>query len=397
MADTCPRGWPLLVTLFSLALCLHVQAHASLSVFIGEPFGSFGTMMPLGHTAVYLDHVCADGPLHVRPCRPDETTGVVLARYHAIGRYDWLASAVTEFLFALPPKPAANGPGLSIERVSATTTAAPSGLPAFATPDLVWTLRERYRRQFLRSIVPDGTQGVEFGDGRSLGAGNLEEWWESAGMAYNRRVWAYQVATTPEQDARLIAFLNAGENRHLYHLKKTNCADFAAQLVNVAFPGAVHNDRIADFGLMTPKEVARSLVDFAASRPELNLRLWEIPQIPGSLGRSRPVRGGAESGLKTKRYLLPLLVLQPEIPAYLAVIYVWHGRWKLGVGATTLPLGVPPPTEAALPPTSLASTTPPSPTPSQSTRPHSARSQIESSQPTRPQTAPGGSPVTSLR
>ena len=28
--------------------------HAALTVLVGEPFGSFGTMMPLGHTAIYL-------------------------------------------------------------------------------------------------------------------------------------------------------------------------------------------------------------------------------------------------------------------------------------------------------------------------------------------------------
>jgi len=37
-----------------------------------------------------------------------------------------------------------------------------------------------------------------------MGAGNLEEWWESAGMAYNRRIWAYRVTTTPAQDERLV-------------------------------------------------------------------------------------------------------------------------------------------------------------------------------------------------
>ena len=356
MAESRPRSWRALArivsTLAAAGLLFARPAQASLSVFVGEPFGSFGTMMPLGHTAIYLDHVCADGPLHVRPCRPGET-GAVLARYHAIGPYDWLASPVTEFLFALPPG------------------STPAGLPTFATPNRVWQLREQYRQTYLRAIVPDGQQGVEFGDGRSMGAGNLEEWWESAGMAYNRRVYAYQVATTPEQDARLIAFLNASENHHLYHLEKTNCADFAAQLVNVAFPIpdaanpknrthlAAHNDRIADFGLMTPKEVARSLTDYAALHPELNLRVWQIPQIPGSLPRSRQIRGGAESGLKTKRYLLPLLVLQPEVPAYLATIYLWHGRWPVGTNATPLPLGtLPPPNVPGPSPDSIATSTP---------------------------------------
>jgi hypothetical protein len=164
--------------------------YAALTVLVGEPFGRYGTMMPLGHTAVYLDRVCADGPLHVRMCRAGEQPGVVLARYHAIGPYDWLAVPVMEFLYAT-------------ERVE--------DVPRYATPELVWELRERYRQQELRSIVPDGTQGVEHGNGRSMGAGNLEEWRESVGMAYNRRIWAYQVTTTPAQDERLVEMMNTSE------------------------------------------------------------------------------------------------------------------------------------------------------------------------------------------
>jgi hypothetical protein len=289
---------------------------AALTVLVGEPFGSYGTMMPLGHTAIYLDRVCADGPLHVRMCEAGEQPGVVLARYHAIGRYDWLAVPVTEFLYAT-------------ERVE--------DVPQYATPEVLWELRERYRQQYLRSIVPDGTQGVEHGDGRSMGAGNLEEWWESAGMAYNRRIWAYQVATTPAQDERLVEMMNKSENRHRYHLRKTNCADFAAQLVSLYFPGAVHLDRIADFGFMTPKQVVRSLSQYVSTRPELGLKVWGIPQMPGSLRRSRPVRGATEAALKTKRYLFTLIAIQPEVPAALSIMYLWHGRWKVGEGAEPMP------------------------------------------------------------
>lgn len=290
--------------------------HAALTVLVGEPFGSFGTMMPVGHMAIYLDRVCADGPVHVRMCGAGEQPGVVLARYHAIGQYDWLAVPVTEFLYAT-------------ERVE--------DVPRYVTPEVVWKLRERYRQQYLRSIVPDGTQGVEYGDGRSMGAGNLEEWWESAGMAYNRRIWAYQVTTTPAQDERLVEMMNTSENRHRYHLRKTNCADFAAELVNLYFPGAVHLDRIADFGFMTPKQVVRSLSKYASTRPELGLKVWGIPQVPGSLRRSRPVRGAAEAALKTKRYLFTLIAILPEVPAGLTILYLWHGRWKVGEGAKPMP------------------------------------------------------------
>ncbi len=287
------------------------QAKAALTVLVGEPFGNFGTMMPVGHAALYLDRVCADGPFQVRMCHPGEPRGVVLARYHRIGDYDWMASPVMEFLYA---------------------TQHMDQVPAYATPQGVWDLRQQYRHRYLTELVPDGTEGTPDGHG-----GAMEEWWESAGVAYSRRVWAYEIATTEEQDEQFVAQMNVRANKHLYHLKKTNCADFVAELVNVYFPGLVHNDRVADFGLMTPKEVVRCLSAYGATHEGARLRVYEVPQVPGSLRRSHPIRGGAEAGLKTKRYLFTLLVIQPEVPAALAVLYLRHGRWVVGRGAEVAP------------------------------------------------------------
>jgi hypothetical protein len=145
------------------------------------------------------------------------------------------------------------------------------------------------------------------------------------------------VATTPEQDKHLVDMINADENRHRYHLHKANCADFAAGLINFDFPGAVRVDRIADFGIMSPKQVARSLSAYASTHPGLDLKIYEIPQVPGTLRRSRPVRGGAEGLLKTKRYLFTLIAIQPEVPVALTALYLWHGRWNPGAGAEPLP------------------------------------------------------------
>ena len=292
-------------------------ARASLTVLVGEPFGKFGTMMPLGHAAIYLDRVCADGPLKVRLCEVGEPQGVVLARYYAIGKYDWLATPIMDFLYA---------------------TDSAKEVPEFATPETVWAMRERYRERFLREVVPDGMQGSMDRDGSAKHAHDLEEWWETAGMAYQRRLWAYEIMTTPEQDARLVATMNERENLHSYHLSGANCADFAAELLNLYYPGAVrHADRVADYGLMTPKHVVRSLSDFAAEHAELDMHVWEIAQVPGSLQRSKRVWGGVESALKTKRYLFTLLVLQPEVPLVLEVLYLKHGRWKIGRGAQPMP------------------------------------------------------------
>ncbi len=295
------RTVTLALTVISCLLAAH-QAHASVTVLVGEPFGNFGTMMPVGHTAVYLDHLCADGPLKLRACTPGEPEGVVVARYHQLGELDWLASPVMEFLYA---------------------TDSPEKVLRYATLDNSWDLRETYRQKYLANIIPDGTEYDKATD----------EWWESAGTAYTRRIWGYQLATTWEQDERFMNLMNERPNRHAYRLKNSNCADFAADMVNLYFPGSVKRDHIADFGWMTPKTVARRVEAYGRLHPELDFRAFEIPQVPGSLRRSRPARGAAEAGLKTKRYLATLLVIQPEVPLVCAILYLDHGRWKLGQDA----------------------------------------------------------------
>jgi hypothetical protein len=104
-------------------------------------------------------------------------------------------------------------------------------------------------------------------------------------------------------------------------------------LVKLYVPSVVHHDRIADFGFMTPKQVVRSLSQYASTRPGLGPKVWEIPQVPGSFRRSRTVRGGAEAGLKTKRYLFTLIAIQSEMPAALSILYLSHGQWKVGAEA----------------------------------------------------------------
>ncbi|MDP9039011.1 MAG: DUF4105 domain-containing protein [Acidobacteriota bacterium] len=282
-----------------------VCAHASLTVLIGEPFGNFGTMMPVGHAAVYLDRVCADGPLKLRMCRPGENAGVVVARYHSLGPYDWMATPILQFLYA---------------------TDRPEEVPAYVTATRVWEMRQSYRRSSLLAIVPDGSEK----------GGAMGEWWETVGMAYNRTLWGYRVDTTEEQDERFVARMNADPNRHMYRLGGANCANFAADVVTFFLPSAVpRGGRAADFGVMTPKQLARSLGSYGATHPEVHLRILKVPQVAGDLRRSRPLRGGAEALLKTKRYLATLLVIQPEVPLALWAVYRKHGRWTIGEGAET--------------------------------------------------------------
>jgi hypothetical protein len=309
-----------------MAGLITASSQASVTLLVSEPFGTFGTMMPLGHVGVYLDHVCADTPTRLRLCRPGEM-GIVLSRYHRVANIDWLAIPVLPFLYG-------------VDR--------PEDVPQFMTLPLEAEIREQYRLRYLRDIVPDGPNGSPAPKG---------EWVETIGVTYDRRVWAYRIETTSEQDQRLVDTMNDRPNVRAYILRTNNCADFAANMVNILYPGLVQRDKVADFGLMTPKQVARSIEAYGKAHPESNLTVMEIPQVPGTLGRSRPIQGVSETAFKTKRYLVTLSILQPEVIVGCGIVYLKHGRWKIGQGATEVspdawlqppvPSWIPPRTETA--------------------------------------------------
>ncbi len=157
-------------------------------------------------------------------------------------------------------------------------------------------LRELYRRHALESVAPDLPDG-------SAPAGN---WYELVGSAYDRTIYGFSLATTPEQDARLMAMFNDRRNVQRYNGAFRNCADFARTTINYLYPHAVRRNFVADFGLTTPKSVARGLSHYAKKHPEADLHVFKVPQIPGSLPRSHEVQGVTESLLK--RYVVPLVV-----------------------------------------------------------------------------------------
>jgi hypothetical protein len=288
-----------------LSLVFARAAHATITVLVGEPFGTFGTYIPVGHATIYLDRVCADGPLKLRMCQPGEPAGVAISRYDHIGDYDWLATPILQFLYA------ADRPEDTLQ---------------YATPELVDSLRRQYRHRVLNTLFPDGTET----------ASRNNEWWESVGMAYIRRYWGYQLATTRAQDERFVAAINARPNQHIYGAYHANCANFAADVVTFYYPGIVKKNRLADLGALLPTQLARSVYIYGRDHPEAELKVVEIPQVNGSIRRSHAVRGGAESFLKTKRYVFPLSILQPEITVTLFGLYLDHGGWKIARPASIL-------------------------------------------------------------
>lgn len=286
------------VKLFLFAVCLFgacAQARADAALLLEEPFGEFGAMNPTGHAAIWLNHVCADSPMHLRPCREGEV-GVVLSRYHRIDGYDWLAMPLFAYLYAVDDA---------------------SQIPDSATPKLELKLRDDYRRQHLEDLVPDDPK-------HEIPRG---EWIELLGASYDRRIWGFEVATTPAEDEALIERFNTRRNVSHFNLFFNNCANFTQKVMNGFYPHSIHRNFIADAGMMTPKQAAKSLVKYSRHHPGDDLFTFVIPQVPGTIARSTPVDGVVEGLIKSKKYVLPLALLHPYITGTLIAAYFTDGRF----------------------------------------------------------------------
>ncbi len=272
------------------------RLHAGVALLVSEPFGRFGFFNPTGHASIYLSGVCAETPTRLRICRPGES-GVVLSRYNRIAGRDWIALPLLPYLYA-------------VER--------PEDVPETASADLVVRLRDNYRRAHLSALVPDTREG-----GTPKG-----DWFQLAGAAYDRSIYGFALETTREDDERLVRLLNSQPNTKRFHLLYRNCADFARGIIDFYYPRALRRSFVADAGISTPKHAAKSLVQYCRRRPELNLSHFVIPQVPG-LRRSTRVRGVSESLVRSKKYLAPLLLIQPWVAGTAGAAYLAAGRFNL--------------------------------------------------------------------
>jgi hypothetical protein len=110
-------------------------------------------------------------------------------------------------------------------------------------------------------------------------------------------------------------------------------------VLDIYMPHAIHRNFIADVGLMTPKQVARSLVSYSQKDPSVHMTAFVIRQVPGTIPRSHPVDGVAESLVKSKKYLIPLTILAPEVTGGVVVAYLADGRLKLPKGTPVFNIG----------------------------------------------------------
>jgi hypothetical protein len=283
------------LSLFSIFVLLP-YAHAQAALLMEEPYGIFGALNPTGHNALYFANICAETPVTLRRCQPGEL-GTVIARYQGIDHYDWVAMPLIPYLY-------------SVEDVG--------DVPAHVDKHTVATLRSRYHEEHL------GVLGTKVFEGGFTHGG----WNQLIGVSYERRIYAFRFATTPEQDDALIAQMNDSVNRSKFNLLYSNCADFARGLMNQYFPKTFNRTVFPDAGMTTPREIAYKLVKYSKKHPETDLAVYEIPQVPGYRHPSHANKSVAAS-LITTGYAIPIAILNPYLAGGLFIDYLIRGRFPL--------------------------------------------------------------------
>ena len=272
------------------------QVHADVTLFIEAPINFLGHVSSTGHAALLVDDLCSDDHIHMRWCQTGED-GAVVSRYKGINGYDWLAMPPGPYLFAVD----------SSDEIPTTVSVAE-----------VNVLRVEYRTNHPGSFESDPPE-----DG----------WVQLLGASYRRRIICIHVRTTLAQDERLMQWLNYQPDRTHFNFFFSNCADFARQMLDLLFPGAIHRNFLFDFGMTTPKQLEASLHHYAMRHPELGYEVYELPQVQGSIPRSGRLCGVTESFVKSKPYLLPVAVLDPIGIGSVAALGIADHRYA--VKATT--------------------------------------------------------------
>lgn len=252
-----------------------------------------------GHMAVYFSRICADTPTKLRLCRPGEL-GSVMSTYINIGEdqpHEWNIVPLNIYLY-----------GVEDSR----------NRPIFGTYKIKRALEGRYREKYLSG---DCTTLVCQTSGKA-------EWREMVAATLIRGVYIFVVDTSIEQDRQLIAEFNNSPNENHFNGATHNCADFARRIVNTYFPHAASRDVLNDFGMTSPKAVARTFTHYAQRHPELNLRVMHFAQVPGTIRRSSEVRAGTEQLIRSKKLLIPMVAFAYEALPVVAASYVITGRFN---------------------------------------------------------------------
>jgi hypothetical protein len=290
--------WLAICIVFLCLVCS--RAYGDVGVVLNESLDtSVEWVTGSGHTSVYFSRICPESPVKLRLCNPGEE-GSVMSNYINLGEdrpYEWNIVPLSVYVYGVE---------------------APQNRPIFGSQKVKAILEERYRDKMLS----------EYCSGKNCKTSDKAEWREMVGAGMSRSMYIFVVQTTVQQDLDLIAKFNALPNENHFNGVTHNCADFTKNVIDTYFPHSAHRDPINDFGMTSPKAVARSFTHYALSHPESQFRVLHFSQLPGTIRRSSEARSGTEQLYHSKKLLIPMVIFADyELPA-VAAAYVFTGRFN---------------------------------------------------------------------
>jgi hypothetical protein len=294
-ALACPCAFAILLFLLACS-----SAYGDVGVVLNESLDtSVDRVTGTGHSAVYLSRICPESPVRLRLCHAGEQ-GSVISNYTNLGEdrsFQWNIAPLSVFLYGVEE---------------------PRHRPVFGSDKIKGVLEERYRDKVLQAYCA----------GPPCATSNKAEWREMVGAELSRGIYIFIVHTTVRQDLDLIETFNTLPNRNHFNGAIRNCADFTRGIIDTYFPHSTSRDYVNDFGMTSPKAVARSFTRYALRHPAARFRVLHFPQLPGTIKRSSEVRSGTEQLYRSKKLLVPMLLFADyELPA-VAATYMLTGRFN---------------------------------------------------------------------
>jgi hypothetical protein len=296
-----PGGLVFPMLLAFLLICLgSSKAHGDVGVVLNESLDtSVARITGSGHTAVYFSRICPESPVKLRLCQPGEQ-GSVISNYISLGEdqpFEWNIVPVNVYLYGVEN---------------------PRYRPIIGSQKIKHVLEKRYRENYLS----------EYCATESCKTSHKAEWREMVGATLERSIYMFVVDTTVQQDLALIEQFNAEANENHFNGMTRNCADFTRRIINTYFPDATGPDYINDFGMTSPKAIARSFTRYAHRHPDAGFRVLHFAQVPGTIKRSSECRGGTEQLVRSKKLLVPMLIFADHVLPFVAASYFLTGRFN---------------------------------------------------------------------
>ena len=284
----------------SILLCSSPKAGADVGLVLNDSLDtSVARITGSGHSAIYFSQICAETPVKMRLCRPGER-GSIVSNYTSLGEdrpFQWNIVPLDVYLYGV---------------------ADPANRPLFSSEKIKNLLETEYREKVLRDYCVS----------ERCRTSAKAEWREMVSASSERTIYIFIVNTNRRQDLDLIAEFNAAPNVNHFNGVTRNCADFSKHIINTYFSHATHRDLLNDFGISSPKAVARTLARYAHHHPELQYRVIHVAQLPGTLKRSSECRSATEQLYRSKKLLVPMAFFAwHELPVA-AGSYLLTGRFN---------------------------------------------------------------------